>query len=246
MDRLIYTALTGASAAMHRQQLLSQNLANVNTNGFRAQLATFRDVPLRGDGATTRVHALEATAGHLEAPGTMTATGRNLDVAAQGNAYFAIQGLDGTEAYTRAGALQVSSTGELVGHSGLPMLGNGGAPITVPQGARVSIGSDGTVTGQVPGQEKEQLGQLKLVTPNATDRLQRGDDGLFRAGGGNPLPQDESARLADGVLEGSNVNAVEAMVGMISVARQFEVQMKMLQNAEKNDQSASQLLSMNG
>lgn len=246
MDRIIYTAMTGASAAANRQQVLSNNLANVSTNGFRAEMATFRAVPIKGEGLNTRAFALEATATHLDTPGAMAATGRNLDIAAQGNAYFAIQGLDGVEAYTRAGALQVSATGNLVGHSGLPMLDGGGAPITVPNNAQVSIAADGTVSAKVPGQAAQQLGRLKMVTPGENGRLARGNDGLFRSTTGAPLDQDQAARLADGVLEGSNVNAVEAMVGMISVARQFEVQMKMLQNAEKNDQTASQLLSLNG
>ena len=246
MDRMIYTAMTGASATMHRQQVLAHNLANVNTTGFRAELATFRAVPLRGDGATTRVFALEATAGHLDTPGSMMSTGRNLDVAAAGNAYFAIQGLDGLEAYTRAGNLQVSVNGELVGHAGLQMLDAGGAPINVPQGAEVVIASDGTITAKVQGQEPQNVGRLKLVTPNEDVKLRRGDDGLFRGPDAQPLPQDPDARLSSGMLEGSNVNAVGAMVDMIAAARQFEVQMRMLQNAEKNDQTASQLLSLNG
>lgn len=246
MDRLIYTALSGANAAMHRQQLLSHNLANLNTNGFRAELATFRAVPLRGEGASTRVYALEATAGHLDTPGTVSSTGRNLDVAAVGPAYFAIQGLDGTEAYTRAGSLQVSAQGQLVGHAGLPMLDAGGAPLDIPENARLAIASDGTVSAQVGNQPVQQVGRLKLVTPNAEVRLKRGDDGLFRSADQAPLPQDTAARLADGMLEGSNVNAIESMVGMIGAARQYELQMRMLQNAEKSDQAASQLLGLGG
>jgi flagellar basal-body rod protein FlgF len=246
MDRVIYTALSGASAAMHRQQVLSHNLANVNTNGFRAELATFRAVPLRGEGASTRVYSLEATAGHLDTPGTVSNTGRNLDVAAVGRAYFAIQGLDGTEAYTRAGSLQVSAQGLLVGHAGLPMLDAGGAPLNVPENGRVSIASDGTVSAQVGNQPVQAIGRLKLVTPNDEVRLKRGDDGLFRSADGGPLPQDPAAQLADGMLEGSNVNAIEAMVGMISVARQYELHMRLLQTTEKSDQAASQLLSLNG
>ncbi len=246
MDRVIYTALSGASAAMHRQQVLSHNLANVNTNGFRAELAAFRAVPLRGEGASTRVYSLEATAGHLDTPGTVSSTGRNLDVAAVGRAYFAIQGLDGTEAYTRAGSLQVSAQGLLVGHAGLPMLDDGGAPLNVPENARVSIASDGTVSAQVGNQPVQAIGRLKLVTPNDEVRLKRGDDGLFRSADGGPLPQDPAAQLADGMLEGSNVNAIEAMVGMISVARQYELHMRLLQTTEKSDQAASQLLSLNG
>jgi flagellar basal-body rod protein FlgF len=244
MDRMIYTAMTGANAAQHRQQLLSNNLANASTPGFRAELSTFRAVPVRGDGTSSRVFALEATAGHLDAPGPVTNTGRALDVAARGHAYFAVQGLDGTEAYTRAGALEVAPDGTVVNALGLPMLGDGG-PLVAPPNAQLEIGDDGTVNARVDGQPPQPLGRLKLVTPDAGNRLERGGDGLYRGPGGEPLPTDALARLQSGALEGSNVNPVEAMVGMIAVARQFEVQMRMLQNGEANDKSAGQLLSLN-
>ena len=245
MDRLIYTAMTGANAAQYRQQLLANNLANASTPGFRAELATFRAVPVRGDGSSTRVFALEATAGHSDAPGSITNTGRNLDVAARGNSYFAVLGLDGTEAYTRAGALEVDANGTVVNPLGLPMLGDGG-PIVAPANAQIDVGEDGTVTGRVSGQAPQALGRLKLVTPDQENRLQRSEDGLFRGPLGDPLPADANARLQSGALEGSNVNPIEAMVGMIAVARQFEVQMRMLQNGETNDKTAAQLLSLNG
>ncbi|WP_291008587.1 flagellar basal-body rod protein FlgF [Hydrogenophaga sp.] len=245
MDRLIYTAMTGANAAQYRQQLLANNLANASTPGFRAELATFRAVPVRGDGSSTRVFALEATAGHSDAPGSITNTGRNLDVAARGSSYFAVLGLDGTEAYTRAGALEVDANGTVVNPLGLPMLGDGG-PIVAPANAQIDVGEDGTVTARVSGQAPQALGRLKLVTPDQENRLQRGEDGLFRGPLGDPLPADANARLQSGALEGSNVNPIEAMVGMIAVARQFEVQMRMLQNGETNDKTAAQLLSLNG
>lgn len=244
MDRIIYTAASGANAAVARQQALSNNLANVSTPGFRAEMSTFRAVPLNGSGAATRVFSLEATAGHLEQSGPITMTGRKLDVAARGNAYFAIQALDGTEAYTRAGALEVKQDGSLVNPQGLPMLDQGGAPISVPQGAQIQIGADGTITAKVGNEPTSVVGQLKMVTPTQEDRLKRGADGYFRPATGDTLPADPNARLQDSALEGSNVNPVEAMVGMIQVARQFEQQMKLLQSAEKNDQTASQLLSM--
>ena len=244
MDRIIYTAASGANAAMARQQALSNNLANLSTPGFRAEMSTHRAVPLEGSGASTRVFALDATAGHLDRPGPITMTGRNLDVAARDNAYFAIQALDGTEAYTRAGALEVTQAGELVNPQGLPMLDAGGAPIAIPEGARVQIAADGSIAVKVGNEPTTVVGRLKMVTPTPEERLRRAEDGYFRPVNGEPLPADPNARLQDSALEGSNVNPIEAMVGMIQLARHFEQQMKLLQSAEKNDQTASQLLGM--
>ena len=246
MDRIIYTSMTGASAAAHRQAVLANNLANVSTNGFRAEMSSFRSVPLQGSGSTTRVFALEATSGHVETPGPVQRTGRNLDAMAAGNAWFAVQGLDGTEAYTRAGSFEVTEAGQLVTPTGLPVLSDGGAPITAPQGAELTLGADGTVTARVPGQQPQAIGRLKLATPAQDDPLKRGDDGLFRTASGEPMASDPAARLLAGALEGSNVNPVESMVGMIAAARQFETQMRLLQTAENDDKTASQLLSLNG
>lgn len=203
MDKLIYTAMTGASAAANRQAVLANNLANVSTNGFRAELATYRAVPVRGEGSTTRVLALEATAGHLDTPGPVQRTGRSLDAMAVGAAYFAVQALDGVESYTRNGAFEVSPEGNLVTGNGLPVLSDGGAPIAVPAGASVSIGFDGNISAKVGNQPSSGIGRLKLITPNADDPLKRGNDGLFRATSGDPLPNDGTARLTSGVLEGS-------------------------------------------
>jgi len=246
MDRIIYTSMTGASAAAARQAVLANNLANVSTNGFRAELSTFRSVPLNGQGSSSRVFALEATHGHSELPGPVQRTGRNLDVMATGNSWLAVQGLDGTEAYTRNGALEVSPAGILVNSIGLPVLSDGGAPIDIPPGSAVAFGFDGTVSAKVGNLPATNLGRIKLVTPNADEKLKRGDDGLFRSTTGDPLGNDQNARLQTGALEGSNVNAVETMVGMIEAARQFEVQMRLLQSAESGDKSASQLLGVQG
>ncbi|HEY4663775.1 MAG TPA: flagellar basal-body rod protein FlgF [Comamonas sp.] len=245
MDRIIYTTMTGANAAAQRQAVLSNNLANVSTTGFRAELSTFRSVPLQGQGSSTRVFGLDATSGHLDQPGPAITTGKSTDLMARGNAWFAVQGLDGLEAYTRNGALEVTADGQLVTANGLPVLTDGGAPVDIPQNARVSFGGDGTVVATLDGQDPINIGRLKMVTPNQDQPLQRGDDGLFRNAQGD-LPADANATMVAGALEGSNVNAVEAMVGMIAASRQFEQQMKLLTTAENNDKTASQLLSMNG
>ena len=244
MDHLIYTAMSGANAAANRQAVLSNNLANASTNGFRAELSTFRAVPVRGDGAPTRVMALEATPGHLDTPGAAQRTGRSLDAMTTGNSWFAVQALDGTESYTRNGSFEVANDGTLKTGNGLTVLSDGGSPITVPTGAAVSIGFDGNLSAKVGNQPPTGVGRLKLITPTADDPLKRGNDGLFRATSGDPLPNDANARLSVGVLEGSNVNAIETMVGMIATARQFETQMRLLQTAETNEKSADKLLSM--
>jgi flagellar basal-body rod protein FlgF len=166
-------------------------------------------------------------------------TGRALDVAVKGNAWLSVQGLDGTEAYTRNGALEVTAEGQLVTTGGLPVLGDGG-PITLPPNATVEIAADGSITAKVGDGRPTLAGRLKLVTPEAP--LQRGPDGLFRAADGADLPADANARVIGGALEGSNVSPVETMVAMIAAARQFEQQMKMLQSAEQKEQSATKLL----
>lgn len=238
MDRMIYLSMSGAKASMQRQDTLANNIANVSTPGFRAELQAFRAVPVEGSGASTRVYALETTTGYDGSSGAVTSTGRNLDVAVKGASWLAVQALDGTEAYTRGGSFEVSSDGTLTTRSGLPVAGDGG-PIQVPQDAEISIGADGTVSAKTANGRSSPVGRLKLVTPEAP--LKRGDDGLFRAADGD-LPADAAARVQDGALEGSNVSAVESMVSMIAAARQFEAQMKMISTAEQNEKSAAQLL----
>jgi len=238
MDRMIYLSMAGAKASMQRQDVLANNLANVSTNGFRAELAAFRAVPVRGDGASTRAYALETTIGYNDAPGVISTTGRNLDVAMQGNAWMAVQGLDGTQAYTRAGSMEVNAEGQLALRNGLLVMGDGG-PIDIPQNSEVLIGGDGTITAKSGNNRPTAVGRIKLVTPDV--QLTRGTDGLFRAADGE-LPADATAKLQDGSLEGSNVSPVETMVGMIAAARQFEQQMKLLQIAQTQGQQSAKLL----
>jgi len=238
MDRMIYLSMAGAKMNMQRQEVLSHNLANVSTTGFRAELQAVRAVPVRGNGASTRVYALDTTVGYDDSAGPINFTGRALDVAMRGQAMLTVQGLDGTEAYTRAGSLVVDSQGNLMTHGGLPVMGDGG-PITIPAGTTPSIAPDGTVSVRQQGGITTPVGRMKLVTPET--KLVRGDDGLFRSPDGD-LPADANAQLQDGALEGSNVNPIETMVSMITAARQFETQMKMMQTAEQAEKAAAQLL----
>ena len=239
MDRMIYLSMTGAKATMQRQEVLAHNLANASTPGFRAELTAFRAVPVLGEGAATRVYALESTPGYNAEPGAVQATGRNLDVAMKGNTWLAVQGLDGTEAYTRTGALDVNNEGVLITKTGLTVLGDGG-PITVPANAQVQIAPDGTISAAVGNARPQSVGKLKLVTPETP--LQRGEDGLFRGANGD-LSADPEARVQDSALEGSNVSPVETMIAMIAAARQFEEQMKMVHSAQEKEQAGTKLLS---
>ena len=243
MDRMIYLGMTGAKSNMQRQDVLANNLANVSTTGFRAELQAVRAVPIRGDGASTRVYGLETTVGYDDSSGPINFTGRSLDVAMQGKSWMAVQGLDGTEAYTRFGSLAVNTEGTLMTQNGLTVMGDGG-PITIPANTEPSIAPDGTVSVRQNNGKTASVGKLKMVTPE--NKLVRGEDGLFRSPDGTDLPADDTAKLQDRSLEGSNVNPIENMVAMISAARQFETQMKLLQTAEADEKAASQLLSNNG
>ncbi len=239
MDRLIYTSMTGAKYLLERQATLANNLANATTTGFRADTVGLRAVPTVSPQTGTRVFTVETTTGTDLSQGPMSATGRTLDVAVQGSGWLAVQTGDGTEAYTRNGALQVSADGELQLPNGMQVQGADG-PISIPADAEsILIANDGTVSVKAASSKvPTTVGQLKLVNPPSADMV-KGTDGLFRTQSGDPADADPSVTVADGTLEGSNVNVVEAMVGMIAASRQFELQMKMLSTADQNEQKAS-------
>lgn len=247
MDRLIYTSMTGASHVLQQQAAVGQNLSNTNTPGYRSAINTFRTVPLVGEGLPTRAFVVDSTAGADFTPGAMQPTGRSLDVAVQGQGWIAVQLQDGSEAYTRNGSFQITPEGVLQTRNGLAVAGDAG-PITIPEDTEVSVAKDGTISTVPSGPRPSQVvvvGRIKLVNPPA-NQMVRGDDGLFRTRDGNAAEADANITVAPGNLESSNVNTVEAMVNMISLARQFDMQMKMLQSADTNAKQASTLLSVNG
>jgi len=246
MDRLIYTAASGAKHILEQQATTSNNLANVSTTGFRAQMDVFRAAPVQGPGLPTRAFVVDSTAGNDFSSGPLQVTGRDLDVAVKGQGWLAVQMPDGTEAYTRNGSLQMSPNGLLTTASGQTIAGEGG-PITIPPDATVTVGGDGTVStiSNVDSPAAPAvLGRLKLVNPPEGD-LVRGDDGLFRLKDGGNAQPDPTVQVAGGALEGSNVNPVDCMVDMISLARSFDTQMSLLKNAENNAAKATQILALN-
>ena len=246
MDRLIYTAGSGAKHILEKQATTSNNLANVSTTGFRAQIDMFRAAPVQGPGLPTRAFVVDSTAGNDFSSGALQVTGRDLDVAVKGQGWLAVQMPDGTEAYTRNGSLQMSPNGVLTTASGQTVAGEGG-PITIPPDATVTVGGDGTIStiSNVDSPAAPAvLGRLKLVNPAEAD-LVRGDDGLFRLKDGGNAQADPNVRVAGGALEGSNVNPVDCMVDMISLARSFDTQMSLMKNAENNAAKATQILALN-
>jgi flagellar basal-body rod protein FlgF len=247
MDRLVYTAMTGARHLLDQQATTANNLANATTTGFRAQLDSFRAVPVVSGGLPTRAFVVDNTVGSDFRQGALQTTGRPLDVAVRGDGWLAVQSADGSEAYTRNGSLKVSENGLLQTANGLTLQGENG-PIAIPPDTEIAIASDGTVSGINTQQAKPGpsniLGRIKLVNPD-TKGLVRGEDGLFRNQSGLPADPDVNVRLADGVLEGSNVNPIDSMVNMIQLARSFDTQMSLLKNAENNAAKATQILALN-
>ncbi len=242
MDRLIYTAMTGAKGTMDQQAAVAHNLANVNSTGFRAELHKLRAVDVQTEALRTRAFTVDASVASDFREGAMQFSGRPYDVALQGKGWLAVQMPDGGEAYTRNGSLMLSPNGVLQTRDGKPVLGDGG-PITIPPDNEITIGADGSISASQADQPGiiNVIGQLKLVNPPEAE-LVRGDDGLFRTQGGAAAAADPNVRVAGGYLEGSNVNVVDQMVQMISLARQFEMQTRMLSTAEQNDRAATQIL----
>jgi len=248
MDRLIYTVMSGASGTMSRQAAVAHNLANVTTQGYRAEEHRLRAVQVQTHNQNpaalpTRAFTVDASTHTDFSEGALSYTGGQFDVAVRGKGWLALALPDGTEAYTRNGSFSISENGILQTRSGVPVQGDGG-PITISPDSRVTIGEDGTISvvpeGGVPNVVNA-VGRLKLVNPPEGD-LVRGGDGLFRQANGAAAEQDDTVRVAAGHIENSNVNPVEQMVSMISLARQFEMQMRMITTAEANDRAATQVL----
>ena len=243
MDRMLYVAMTGAKETLRAQTVNNHNIANVSTTGFRADLAAFQSRAVDGSGYASRVYATNGTTGFNDQSGGMQTTGRDLDIAINGQGWIAVQGADGREAYTRAGNLQVDANGQLMTATGQPVLGDG-APINIPPYTSILFARDGSISIVAQGQTPDTtatVGRIKLVNP-PDGQIERGSEGLFRMKDGSEAPPEASVQITSGVLESSNVNAAEAMVNMIELSRQFEMQVKAIRTAEENAASATQLM----
>lgn len=243
MDRSVYIAMTGATQTMRAQDAVSHNLANASTVGFKSELSAFQSVPVLGPGANTRINAVAQGVGQDETQGSIQHTGRSLDVAVNGSGWIAVQAPDGTEAYTRAGDLQLGADGTLTDARGNPVMGTGG-PVTVPDSAQIAIGKDGTVSTVPMGQGPSTIaavGQIKLVNPDPT-QMSEGADGLMHMNDGSTADSDSTVTITSGALEASNVNPSSELVKMISLSRQYEMQVRSIKTAEDDADDSTKLL----
>ncbi len=243
MDEMLYVAMTGAKQTEYAQAINSNNIANISTTGFRADLHSFSSSPIDGPGVGSRVNAIVQSYGTDYSHGAVSTTGRNLDIAVQGPGFIAVQAPDGEEAFTRAGDLRVNAGGLLSNGVGHLVLGDGG-PVAIPPNSSLLIGNDGTISVQPLGQGPETLAivdRIRLVNPDIS-RLQKGNDGLLHLPPGETAPADAGVTITAGALEQSNVNIAKTMVNMIELSRQYEMQVKVMKAAEEDADAAAQMM----
>lgn len=246
MDRFAYVAATGSEQIMQLQSMNLHNLANVNTPGFRADLARFEAQAVQGDGMASRVYSVaKGNSANFDA-GVIRSTGRDLDIAIEGDGWIAVEGKDGQEAYTRAGNFNINADGMLVTSSGKFVIGNGG-PISIPPAERLAIGRDGVISVQPAGQGPESLAQLDRIKLTKPDQLNliKGDDGFFYLEDGGTADADPEVSVVPGAIEGSNVDAVGSLISVMELSRQYEVQVKLMEEAKNLDQSSAQIMHIN-
>lgn len=246
MDKVLYVAMTGARENMRAQQAHANNLANATTTAFKSDLEQARSMRVLGDGYESRVYSMSERPGTNLESGSLMQTGRDLDIAVDGEGWIAVIGPDGNEVYTRNGGLQINAANQLVTGSGLPVMGNGGIPIVLPPAEKIDIATDGTITIRPLGENATEIAlvdQIKLVQPEE-GALYKGQDGFMHTNNDVPLPPALNVQVRSGYLEASNVNAVEDLTSMISLSRQFEMQVKMMKTAEENSSKAAEVLSL--
>ncbi len=240
MDKMIFTMLNSMKNVQHKQTNNAHEIANVITPGFKKSFSEqTKSLDVHVDGAlNSRAMPISKATNIVDMnPGALMISGRALDIYINDAGALVVQGPEGQELYTRRGDLSVSANGMLVTGTGHLVIGDDG-PITVPQGSNISIANDGRVNMIPPGSHLEvQVGRIKLVNTADQDMLIR-EDGLYQLEKGD-LPLDGEIRITPKALEGSNVNAVDAMVRMIQLSRQYEMAVNMIKNAREVDAASA-------
>ncbi|MBX2837600.1 MAG: flagellar basal body rod protein FlgF [Gammaproteobacteria bacterium] len=269
MNKLLYVAMSGAKTILTRQATNNHNLANLSTTGFREDLDAAKSFPMDDQTLPTRVFVDVEQSGINADRGTIINTGRDLDIAIQGEGLLAVLNPDGSESYTRAGNLRVGPDGLIETADGFAVVGNNG-PIVVPPYETLEISEDGTISIQSPGDAGANLAvidRIKLVNPDET-QLAKNDNGLLELrpqltkktvitatpdgietttetgldAADAIAPADGTVSIMSGALETSNVNPARSLVTMVELSRLFEMQMKMMKVAEENDAANNRLL----
>lgn len=243
MDRLIWTAVSGMSAAMARQRMIASNMANAQTIGFRAEVMQFTPITIAGPSFEVRAMTDGAVRGAMMQPGAMLGTGRALDIAMQADGLLAVQAGDGGEAYTRRGDLSLSPQGLLINGEGYAVMGEDG-PISLPPDSEIAIGADGAVLARDranPDAPPQKVGQIKLASWHGS-RIDKGLDGLFRVHGGGVLPTDPEARVLAATLEQSNVRPSEVLIQMVEAQRLYDMRTKLVATAKELDEGSASLM----
>ena len=247
MDRLIYTAMTAMNAAMDRQRVVANNLANASTPGFRQEIFAVTPATLKDGSLEARAMARGNVRGADMRTARVVPTGNPLDVALEGKALIAYQSPDRQgEIYSRRGDLRVAASGVLENGEGLAVLGEGGTPITVPPGFSISLAADGTVLASdpaAPNAAAEAIDRIRLVNPEGSP-LAKGIDSFLKVPNGGVLPPDPTARLTPGALEMSNVETADTLVQMIEAQRAFEQRAKIIATAGTIDEAGSGLMAL--
>lgn len=244
MDKVLYIGVSGAKNAQVAQRIHANNLANINTGGFRRDFSYSRAQEIGGEGLESRIMVATAAGGSRFTPGTLEHTGRTLDVAVNGAGWLTVIDGEGEEAFTRAGHLRIGIDGNLLSENGLQIAAAGGGPLNIPPYQQLDIGEDGTISIIPAGGEEAQpvqVGQLKLVKPDQRF-ISKSEDGLFRPTNGEGAVQDETVQVKTGYLESSNVSAVEEMISMMNLSRHFEVQMKIMKTASEMASAGDRLM----
>lgn len=243
MDNLLYISMTGARETSLAQSTAANNLANAKTTGFKADLAQFRAMPVYGDGHASRVFSMAERPGHNFDSGSAMSTGRDLDIAIRDQGWFVVQNELGEEVLTRRGDLKITPNGELLNGADLPILGDGG-PIALPPFEKIDIARDGTITIVPLGAAANAtavIDRIKMVNPDLSS-LEKNQQGLFYSLDNEPFEADAAVTLESGMLESSNVSVVEELTNMISLSRQFEVQIKLMSSVEERGRALDRLL----
>jgi len=247
MDRMIYTAMTAMNAAMDRQRVVANNLANASTPGFREEIFAVTPATLKDGSLEARAMARGNVRGADMTTARVVPTGNPLDVSLEGKALIAYQSPDRQgEIYARRGDLRVAASGVLENGEGLAVLGEGGTPITVPLGFSISLAADGTVLANdpaAPNAPAEAIDRIRLVNAEGSP-LAKGIDGFLKVPNGGVLPPDPTARLTPGALEMSNVETADTLVQMIEAQRAFEQRAKIIATAGTLDEAGSDLMAL--